>query len=304
MVNRRNLRRFHQYQHEIRIFIGIALRPHPNRPFIVFVTPVANDPEVAIVLIELKRRPKARNPDRDMCPIDCHIQQQGHIIKPNKIAKGAHTLKEFPKTERNEVRRVAKRGKYDRETIYGILDDGFLCHVGFALGDQPYVIPTLYARLDDSVVIHGSSVSRMLMNLEAGIDVCLTVTLVDGIVLARSAFHHSMNYRSVLVFGEGKLVDDRAVKLAALEAIANNVLPGRWEDSRQPNENELNVTSVIEIDMREASAKIREGDPIDDEKDYELPIWAGVLPIHQQFGAPIPDTRLADNIELPAYLKR
>jgi nitroimidazol reductase NimA-like FMN-containing flavoprotein (pyridoxamine 5'-phosphate oxidase superfamily) len=211
-------------------------------------------------------------------------------------------LKDYPKTNRNQVKRVAKRGKYDRETIYKILDEGFLCHVGFNVDGQPFVIPTLYARIDDSIIIHGSSISRMLKNIEQGINVCITVTLVDGIVLARSAFNHSMNYRSVVVFGTGKLIEDDAEKLSALKAVSDNVLIQRWEDSRQPTENELNVTSVLKIGIEEASAKIRKGDPIDDKKDYETDFWAGVLPIDTKFGKPIPDTKLDESIELPEYL--
>jgi len=212
-------------------------------------------------------------------------------------------LKDFPKTERSEVRRVAKRGKYDRQTINEILDEGFLCHVGFNVGEQTFVIPTLYARIDNSVIIHGSSISRMLKNIENGVKICVTVTLVDGLVLARSAFHHSMNYRSVVVFGTGKLIEKKEEKLAALKAVSDNILKHRWEDSRLPNDNELNITSVIKIEIEEASAKIRKGDPIDDKKDYETNFWAGVLPIEMKFGEPIADTELNDNIELPTYLR-
>ncbi len=212
-------------------------------------------------------------------------------------------MSEFPKTERSQVRRVAKRGKYDRETVHKILDEGFVCHVGFSADEQIFVIPTLYARVDDSIIIHGSHISRMLKNIEKGVKVCVTVTLIDGLVLARSAFHHSMNYRSVVVFGTGKLVEDEAGKLSALKAVSDNLLPKRWEDSREPTENELNITSVLKIEIEEASAKIREGDPVDDAKDYELPIWAGVLPYEAKFGEPIADAKLDKNIELPDYLK-
>jgi nitroimidazol reductase NimA-like FMN-containing flavoprotein (pyridoxamine 5'-phosphate oxidase superfamily) len=211
-------------------------------------------------------------------------------------------MNEFKQTETNQVRRQAGRGKYDRETIYSILDEGYLCHVGFSVETRPFVIPTLYARAGDSVFIHGSSISRMLKKIDQGVEVCITVTLVDGIVLARSAFHHSMNYRSAVVFGNGTLVTDRDSKIEALRSISENVLPERWADSRQPTENELNVTSVIEVVIREASAKIRTGDPSDDEKDYELPIWAGVLPLANGFGKPVPDSRLAEGIDLPDYL--
>ena len=212
-------------------------------------------------------------------------------------------MSDFPKTDRNEVRRLAKRGKYDRETIHKILDEGFVCHVAFAVDGQPFIVPTLYARVEDSIFIHGSHISRMLKNLSEGIDVCVSVTLVDGIVLARSAFNHSMNYRSVVVFGKGKLIEDDKEKLSALKAISDHVLKHRWEDCREPTEKELNVTSVIKIKIEEASAKIREGDPVDDKKDYETNFWAGVLPIETKFGKPIADAKLDENIELPDYLK-
>ncbi len=211
-------------------------------------------------------------------------------------------MSDFQKTARNEVRRISKRGKYDRESIYEILDEGFLCQVGFNVEQQPFVIPTLYARDEDSILIHGSSISRMLKNLSHGIEVCVSVTLVDGLVLARSAFHHSMNYRSVNVYGNGILIEDRDEKILALKAIAENVIPGRWEDSRKPNEKELSVTSVIRIIIDDASAKVREGDPIDDEIDYRLPIWAGVVPIETKFGVPIADSKLDSEIQLPSYL--
>lgn len=209
---------------------------------------------------------------------------------------------DFKKTERNQVRRLAKRGKYDKESVYRILDEGSLCHIGFVADGQPFVIPTLFARLDDAIYVHGSQISRMLKTLSQGIDLCLTVTLVDGLVLARSAFHHSMNYRSAVVFGTGKLVDEVDEKLRALKAISDHLLPERWEDCREPNLKELNVTSVIRIEIEDASAKVREGMPIDDKEDYELPIWAGILPIRQSFGEPVRDEQLSAEIPLPGYL--
>lgn len=212
-------------------------------------------------------------------------------------------MSEFEQTEVNRVVRVSKRGHYDKETIYSILDEGYLCHAGFEIDGRPFVIPTLYARVEDSVFIHGSSVSRMLKRLDEGVETCITVTLVDGIVLARSAFHHSMNYRSAVVFGKGRRVVNDEEKLSALKAISENVLKHRWDDSRQPTENELNVTTVIEIPVNSASAKIRSGDPIDDENDYDLPIWAGVLPVKTRFGNAIPDSKLQAGIGLPDYLK-
>jgi nitroimidazol reductase NimA-like FMN-containing flavoprotein (pyridoxamine 5'-phosphate oxidase superfamily) len=210
---------------------------------------------------------------------------------------------EFRKTPRNQVRRLAKRGKYDKDTVYRILDEAALCHLSFVVDEQPFVIPTLFARIDDVIYVHGSQISRMLKTLAQGVRLCLTVTLVDGLVLARSAFHHSMNYRSAVVFGTGKLVESDEEKLRALNAISDHLLPERWEDCRQPNIKELNVTSVIRIEIEEASAKIREGMPVDDKEDYELPVWAGILPIKQSFGEPIPDEQLSADILLPDYLK-
>ena len=231
------------------------------------------------------------------------ISETLFLNKYSLITSFCWNMSEFKKTTRNTVLRQAARGHYDQKTVYSILDEGYLCHAGFSVGGRPFVIPTLYARSGDSVFIHGSAVSRMLKEFEKGIDVCITVTLVDGIVLARSAFHHSMNYRSVLVFGKGRLVKETEEKLRVLEKISENLLPGRWKDSRKPTRKELDVTSVIKIPISEASAKIRKGDPSDDQRDYELPIWAGVLPIETGFGTPLPDTRLADGIDLPDYLE-
>ncbi len=210
--------------------------------------------------------------------------------------------KTFEKTERNEVRRLAKRGSYDRETIYGILDASYLCHLGFAVDGQPFVIPTLYGRVDDDIYIHGSNVSRMLGEAAGKQRLCLTVTIVDDLVLARSAFHHSINYRSAVVFGTGEAVRDDEEKMAALKAISDSVLKGRWEDARLPNQKELNVTTVIRIRIEDASAKARTGMPIDDAEDMDLPIWAGLVPVETSLGVPVPDTQLSDEIVLPDYL--
>lgn len=207
----------------------------------------------------------------------------------------------FPQTQRTTVSRLPKRGVYDRQIVYGILDEGFVCHVGFAVEGQPFVIPTGYARVDDQLFIHGSQVSRMLRTLSAGIDVCVAVTLVDGLVLARSAFHHSINYRSVVVFGNATLVDDRAAKLAALFAFSEHVIRGRWNDVREPTEQELRATTVLSLPLAEASAKVRSGPPIDDDEDYALDVWAGVLPLTISAGAPINDPRLPEDINPPAY---
>ena len=207
----------------------------------------------------------------------------------------------FPQTERTTLKRLPKRGVYDRELVYGILDEGFICHVGFSVDGQPFVIPTGYARVDDHLFIHGSQVSRMLRTLSEGIDVCVTVTLVDGLVLARSAFHHSINYRSVVIFGNATLVEDKAAKLAALFAFSEHVIRGRWNDVREPTEQELKATTVLSLPLAEASAKVRSGPPIDDEEDYALDVWAGVLPLKTFAGAPIKDPRLREDIEPPAY---
>ena len=213
-------------------------------------------------------------------------------------------MSEFPRTERNTVKRRAERGRYDHETVNAILDAGYLCHLGFVVEGQPFVIPTLYGRERDTIFVHGSSVSRMLRNLSEGVRACVTVTHTDGIVLARSAFHHSMNYRSVTAFGTGTLVDDDETKMSALKLISENVLPGRWNDVREPTKKELDVTTVIAIVIEEAAAKIREGDPKDDAKDYDLPVWAGVIPFETSFGDPISDPKLAEGIGLPEHIKQ
>jgi nitroimidazol reductase NimA-like FMN-containing flavoprotein (pyridoxamine 5'-phosphate oxidase superfamily) len=207
----------------------------------------------------------------------------------------------IPPTERTRVVREAHRGVYDRETIDKILNEGFVCHVGFSSEGQPYVIPTLFARVDDAIYFHGSAASRMLRNVSSGIPVCLTVTLTDGFVLARSVFNHSMNYRSVVALGKATIVDAPEEKLKALHAFTEKILPGRWEDSRQPNEKELKATSILRLSLTEVSAKIRVGPPEDDAPDYLLPIWAGVIPLHLTAGAPIRDEKCDPSIPTPAY---
>ncbi len=206
------------------------------------------------------------------------------------------------RTDRTRVKRLPARGAYDRETIYAILDEGFICHVGFVIEGQPYVIPTGYARIGDDLYIHGSSASRMLKNLSKGVDICVTVTLLDGLVLARSAFHHSMNYRSVVILGKAALVEDEQEKYKALEAFTEHIIPGRWPEIRWPNELEMKATSVLKLPIEEASAKIRTGDPKDDEEDYDMNVWAGVLPLSQVPGPPVPDGRLPTSIEIPAHV--
>ena len=204
-------------------------------------------------------------------------------------------------TERTKLKRLPKRGHFDRETVYGILDEGFICHVGFAPQGQPFVIPTGYARVDDKLYIHGSQASRMLRTLSGGLDACVTVTLIDGLVLARSAFHHSINYRSVVIFGRATIVEDREEKSSALVALSEHIVRGRWADVREPTEEELVQTTVLSMPIVEASAKIRTGPPLDDEEDYALPIWAGVIPLKVEAGEPIKDPRLPDGIEVPDY---
>ncbi|MGH9874766.1 MAG: pyridoxamine 5'-phosphate oxidase family protein [Pyrinomonadaceae bacterium] len=208
---------------------------------------------------------------------------------------------EFPQTQRTTLKRLPKRGVYDRQLVYGILDEGFICHVGFAVEGQPFVIPTGYARAGEQLFIHGSQVSRMLRTLSSGIDVCVAVTLVDGLVLARSAFHHSINYRSVVMFGRATIVDDREAKLGALFAFSEQVIPGRWNDVREPTEQELKATTVLSLPLVEVSAKVRTGPPVDDDEDYALKVWAGVLPLEIAAGTPINDPRLPESIEPPSY---
>lgn len=208
---------------------------------------------------------------------------------------------DFPQTQRTTLKRLPKRGVYDRELVYSILDEGFICHVSFAVAGQPFVIPTGYARIADQLYIHGSQVSRMLRTLAQGIDVCIAVTLVDGLVLARSAFHHSMNYRSVVIFGRAEIVEEKEAKLAALFAFSEQVIPGRWNDVREPTQQELKATTVLSLPLTEVSAKVRTGPPLDDEEDYALKVWAGVLPLRIIAGEPIGDPRLPEGLDPPAY---
>lgn len=210
----------------------------------------------------------------------------------------------FSPTDRTRVVREPHRGFYDRETIYKILDEGFVCHVGFANDGQPFVIPTLFARVGDAIYFHGSAASRMLRGAASGIPVCVTVTLVDGLVLARSVFNHSINYRSVVALGNASLVDEPAEKIRALEAFTNKIVPGRWNDARHPTEQELKATSILRLQLTEVSAKVRSGPVKDDEPDYALPIWAGVVPLRLQAEAPIRDDRCDAAILVPPYAAR
>lgn len=202
---------------------------------------------------------------------------------------------------RTRVVREPERGVYDRETAYKILDEGFICHIGFVAEGQPFVIPTGYGRKDENLYIHGSAASRMLRQLDRGVPVCLTVTLLDGLVLARSVFNHSMNYRSVVVLGTATLVSDPAEKLEALRVLSEHIISGRWDDTRQPNEKELKATSVLRLPIEEFSCKVRTGPPMDDEEDYSFPTWAGVIPLEVKSGVPIEDTRGAVEHKVPAY---
>ena len=207
-------------------------------------------------------------------------------------------------TARTRLRRLPKRGSHDPTTIRAILDAGFLAHVGFAVHRQPFVIPTLYGREDDTLFLHGSAASRMLRHLETGVAACVTVTLVDGIVLARSAFHHSMNYRSVVAFGTARKIADAEAKTRALRVISEHVMPGRWQEARWPSEKELKATAVLEFGIEEASAKLRTGPPLDEEADYALPVWAGVLPLRLESKEPVADPRLQPGVAAPEYVLR
>lgn len=209
----------------------------------------------------------------------------------------------YTPTPRTRLVREADRAVYDREAAYRILDEGFLCHVGFVADGQPFVIPTSYGRKDDCLFIHGSAASRMLRQLKEGVPVCITVTLLDGLVLARSIFNHSMNYRSVVVLGKATLVEDPAEKIEALRLLSEHIIPGRWADVRQPNERELKATSVLRVPIEEFSAKVRKGPVVDDEEDYSVPTWAGVVPLEMVAGKPIADGRLDPTHEVPSYAR-
>jgi nitroimidazol reductase NimA-like FMN-containing flavoprotein (pyridoxamine 5'-phosphate oxidase superfamily) len=211
-------------------------------------------------------------------------------------------MTDFAKTLKNSIKRLPKRGHYDRQTIYRILDEALICHVGFVEGGQPYVIPINFARVDSNIILHGAKASRLLKHIEAGNPVCVEATIVDGLVLARSVFHHSVNYRSVVLFGTGRLVTEEQEKLAALEAVTEHLIPGRWEEARLPNQKELHATSVVSIRIDEASAKVRVGPPVDEEEDYALPVWAGILPLQERPLTPIRDELQRQDVPLPAYI--
>jgi nitroimidazol reductase NimA-like FMN-containing flavoprotein (pyridoxamine 5'-phosphate oxidase superfamily) len=206
----------------------------------------------------------------------------------------------YQPTKRTRLRRLPERGRYDRETVHAILDEGFICHVGFVVDDQPHVIPTGYVRVEETVYLHGSSGSRL--GLRPGMPVCVTVTLLDGIVLARAAFHHSFQYRSVVVLGKTRLVTDQDEKDAALGALVEHFVPGRSADARPGDRKELAATAVLALPLEEVSAKVRTGDPKDEEEDYDLPVWAGILPLAVVPGPPVPDSRLKPGVPVPRYV--
>ncbi len=209
----------------------------------------------------------------------------------------------FEVTERNRVRRLPERGSYDREAIYQIVDEGLLCHVAFVDEDAAFAIPTNYARVDDTLYLHGAPASRLLKIAASGQLLCITITLIDGLVLARGAFHHSVNYRSVVLMGHGRPVTEDAEKMLALEAITEHLVPGRWTAIRRPTRRELKATSVVAIAIEIASATMRAGPPTDDAEDYGLPIWAGVLPLQEQALPPVPDAQLSPGIEVPEHVR-
>ena len=211
-------------------------------------------------------------------------------------------MSQFTPTARTQVKRLPDRGKYDAATVHKILDEGFVCHVGFVVDGQPFVIPTNYARIESTLYLHGSAASRMLKTLAGGVPVCVTVTLVDGLVLARSAFHHSVNYRSVVMLGRATLVEGDEEKRKALEAFTEHIVRGRWKDIRQPTDLELKATTVLAMPLEEVSAKVRTGPPKDDAEDYLLPVWAGVLPLPVIPAAPVDDPKLLAGLKPPEYV--
>jgi uncharacterized protein len=207
----------------------------------------------------------------------------------------------FVPNERTRVVREANRAMYDRNEIYKILDEAFVCHVGFAVDGQPFVIPTMFARIDDAIYFHGSAASRMLRNLSSGLSVCITVTLLDGLILARSVFNHSMNYRSVVALGHATSINDPTEKVQALHAFTEKLIHGRWNDARQPNEKELKATNILKLPLTEVSAKVRVGDVEDDADDYALPVWAGVIPLRLVADPSLRDSRCDPSIPTPLY---
>ncbi len=211
-------------------------------------------------------------------------------------------MAKFTKTTKTRINRLPKRGNYERETIYRILDEALICHVGFVANGQPYVIPINFARVDDTIVLHGAKASRLLKHIEAGNSVCVEVTIVDGLVLARSVFHHSVNYRSVVLFGKGQAIEEDEKKIEALRAVSEHLIPGRWDEARLPNRKELHATRVVSIKIDEASAKVRLGPPVDEQEDYLLPVWAGILPLQEVPFLPVQDELQSQDLVLPKYI--
>lgn len=213
-------------------------------------------------------------------------------------------MSEFNQTAKNRVKRLPNRAVYDKEVIYKIIDQAIICHVGFVQESQPFVIPTLHARIEDSVLIHGAATSRLMKHAAVGNELCITITLVDGLVLARSAFHHSINYRSVVLFGQGSIINEREEKLRALRIFTDYLMPGRWADVRPPTETEMKATTIVSMPIELASAKMRQGPPGDDAEDYQLDVWAGIVPIRQHVDQPIADPLLKDGVEIPENVQR
>lgn len=213
-------------------------------------------------------------------------------------------MSEYPRTDRNIVRRLPNRGEYDKEAIHAIVDEALICHAGIVIDGRPVVLPTIHARIGETVYLHGAIANRMLNHASSGAEICLTMTLVDGIVFARSVFHHSMNYRSAVLFGTGRLVTDPDEKWKVFEALTEHVAKGRWKEARWPNEIEVKTTAIVAVEITSASAKVRTGPAKDEEEDYDLPVWAGVLPLSVAPGAPEPDERLKEGVEVPEYVKK
>lgn len=212
-------------------------------------------------------------------------------------------MSSFERTDKNRVKRVPIRAEYDRDTIYRIVDDALICHVGFVQDSHPFVIPILHARDGDRLLLHGAKASRLMKHVGDGHEICATITFLDGLVLARSVFHHSMNYRSAVLFGTGWILEDEDEKMDGLRVLTDHIMPGRWDDARLPTRKELNATSVVAMDIQSASAKIRTGPPVDDEEDYDLRVWAGVLPMQSQVLEPLRDKRLQQDIPIPGYIR-
>ena len=224
-------------------------------------------------------------------------------IIPKQDIHSEVTMGEFPQSDLNKVRRLPLRGHYDKKTIYAIVDEALICHAGFVVDGQPFVMPTIHVRVDDTIYLHGAIANRMLSHIKSGNSVCLTMTLIDGIVFARSVIHHSMNYRSAVLFGKGRVIDAYDEKWKVFAALTEHIAKGRWDDARKPNDKETNTTTIVAIDIESASSKIRTGPAKDDDEDYALPIWAGVLPVQLQFGAPLQDERLLKNTDIPHYIQ-